>query len=304
LSECQNQRKFRRIDSYWIKWLIVERRRVHFFRNPIAAFIFTIIASATSFIKSSPSFADEGIAELKTSSGLLVTRAAVGSECGADATFATTCTVLYLNDKFLLADNEVTIARAFPSKANPQLVSIDTATGGNHCCRESYIFDFTVKPPLKFKGYFDSKISRTASGVVFQMGGGEDALGDLLIATYSYKFGSGQLVKIRDAPKYNTAPPAEKKYPSEILADPLMRSPILKIVGNTYFSKFRQSMGVESPFKAFDSNFIVADGCQALNCNGRYAMFILDAANKLAWAIEGTGDADLMSFPKRVSGGY
>jgi hypothetical protein len=74
------------------------------FSNPIAAFIFTIIAAAFAFIKSSPSFADEGIAELKTSSGLFVTRAAVGSECGAHTTFATTCTALFLNDKFLLAD--------------------------------------------------------------------------------------------------------------------------------------------------------------------------------------------------------
>ena len=39
-----------------------------------------------------------------------------------------------------------------------------------------------------------------------------------------------------------------------------------------------------------DSNFIVASGCQDHNCSGHYAMFILDIANKLAWAIEGSDE--------------
>ena len=48
------------------------------------------------------------------------------------------------------------------------------------------------------------------------------------------------------------------------------------------------------------SSFIVAEGCQAHDCPDRYALFVLDSVNKLAWAIEGTGDPELNESTKAL----
>jgi hypothetical protein len=150
---------------------------VHLFRCPMAAFVCAIIVGIAVSVSSSPSLADEGITQLKTSSGILIAREVLGNDCGSQSTFAEPCIALYFNDRVLLADNHLDITRVFPSKENPQLVDIETSTGGNGCCWESYILDFTTRPPRIMKGHsFGSEISRTESGVVFQDSAGKDTL--------------------------------------------------------------------------------------------------------------------------------
>jgi predicted aspartyl protease len=265
------------------------KRVLHLFRYRIAAITCAIIALVAFSVKSSPSLADDDITQLNTSSGLLVIRKVLGSDCG----FGDECTALYLNDKLLLADHYVSITKTFPSNTNPQLVSIATSTGGNACCSTDYIFDFTKKPPLKLQDIgFGSEISRTATGVEFQYRAGEDALGDWLIGTYSYKLGSGRVVKVGVKPEYTTTPLNAKAYPWDILTDPVMREPLLKIIGKDYFSKFRVSMSAADSCKIIDGNFIVGSGCQAHSCSDRRAMFVIDVINKLAWAIEKVDELD------------
>lgn len=120
----------------------------------------------------------------------------------------------------------------------------------------------------------------------------KNVLGDPLIGTYAYKFGSGYPVKIKEEPLYSTAPLAEKEAPEEILNDPNAREPILKIIGAEYFAKFRDAMEgylYHKGIRIVDGNFVIGKGlCPPIDCpDTKAAMFVLDIANQLAWAVEG-----------------
>jgi len=78
-----------------------------------------------------------------------------------------------------------------------------------------------------------------------------------------------------------------KKMPNEVLDDPTTRVPILKIVGNDRFKDFRLDMGLSDPLKRIDNSFIIGSGCRPHDCSDRYSMFVLDAINNLAWAVDG-----------------
>jgi len=261
-------------------------------RYETAIFVCAIIATLAIEAKISNSIAAEAITQLKTSSGLLVARQAIGRDCGPKATLDETCKALYLNDKVILAEHDLGITAVFPSNNNPLLVSIGTWTGGNACCGEDYILDFTKTPPLKLKGFgFGSDISRTKSGVVFQMFAGWDALGDELVGTYSYELGSGQPVKIRAVPVHKSSPLESKERSDDILADPMTRAPILNLIGKDQFAKFRSDMGISDPLRKIDGNVILGSGCMPHGCSSDYSMFVIDVIDNLAWAVEGEEDA-------------
>ena len=264
-------------------------------RHPTKAVVCAILATIAISVKSPTGFAEEEIRQLKTSAGLLVVRKAIGRDCGPEATLARTCDALYLDDKVVISEYQLTIGPVFPSKRNPILVHVGTFTGGNACCEESYIFDFTNNPPLKVEGfYFGHEITRTNSGVVFQMLHGEDALGDTLKETYSYELGSGRPVKIRAEPThfYKASPLESKKYPYEVLDDPIAREPIIKAVGIERFARFRADIGVCEELKTIDNNFFVGSCCMPHNCIFSFAMFVIDKANRLAWAAHGEEEND------------
>src|SRR5262249_3186478 len=157
----------------------------------------------------------------------------------------------------------------------------------------SYVLDFTRKPPLRFEGALGGNISRTESGIAFQMWGEKNAVGDPVIGTFTYRFGSGHPIKVKEEPQYSATPLVEKKEPNEILNDPKAREPILRIIGAAYFSRFRDAMSMHAvdDLQTLDGNFIIGKGsCAPVYCGDlRYAMFILDVANLLAWAVEGHG---------------
>ena len=269
--------------------LRTSRRSMGLRRYATKTIVCAIIATLAIVTGISNSIAGEAIAQLKTSSGMLVAREAMGRDCGPKATLAETCTALYLNEKVILAEYRLSIGHAFPSANNPQLVSIDTYTGGNACCWENYILDFSKTPPMKINGFgFGSGISRTKSGVVFQMPAGQDVLGDELIGTYSYELGSGQPVKLKAVPvRRSSSPLASKERSDDILADPTTRGPILNIIGIDQFAKFRRDMEISDPLRKIDENFILGSGCMPHGCSSDYSMFVIDVVNNLAWAAEG-----------------
>jgi hypothetical protein len=75
------------------------------FSNSITAFVFATILTAGLSFGSSLCVATEEITQLNTSSGLLVLRKVIGSEC-PDADFVG-CSALYLNEKLLFADHRL-----------------------------------------------------------------------------------------------------------------------------------------------------------------------------------------------------
>jgi hypothetical protein len=56
-------------------------------------------------------------------------------------------------------------------------------------------------------------------------GEGEGPLGEPLWEVYRYLYGSGKVQVLRSLPKYSYAPMHIKKYPGEVLNDPVRREP-------------------------------------------------------------------------------
>src|ERR1700688_4116843 len=124
-------------------WSLISR-----LRNLIASFSFEksliLAVAAPLFFFGSTSFranAQAVISKLSTSHGMLVSRPGLGKECQQ---YSMTCEIITLNGKKLFSDYHASILAVYPSQSNPLLVTIETRTGGNACCEENYILDFTT----------------------------------------------------------------------------------------------------------------------------------------------------------------
>ena len=63
------------------------------------------------------------------------------------------CKMITLNGRILISEYMASIDAAYPSIDDPKLVSVSTATGGNGCCWDSYIIDFTGKSVVTVKNF-------------------------------------------------------------------------------------------------------------------------------------------------------
>jgi clan AA aspartic protease (TIGR02281 family) len=97
--------------------------------------------------------------------------------------------------------------------------------------------------------------------------------------------GSGIVVQLRQGPVFSQTALNQKKYPDEVLSDPTLREPILKIVGRQSFKDFRQSLSVTSPLKIIGSRYVIGSGCRPHFCCGDGGVFVLDTLQKTAWAL-------------------
>jgi len=130
---------------------------------------------------------------------------------------------------------------------------------------------------------------------------GTDKLGDRLLGLYEYVWGSGKVVMKKQTPQYSIGPLSQKQYPDDILSDPIMREPLIKLLGDAYFSKFRIAIVVSDKLRIIDNNIVVASGCQMHDCSSNFAMFFLDIRRKLAWAVQGE-EPDLGHKSARIWG--
>lgn len=257
-------------------------RRLHF--GLIKTITKLGLASLMVFVCHQDLLAQTDIKQIKTNEGLLTVRAGIGKDCYS-------CQGLFLNGKQILREQYVNINAAYPSFKDPQLVAVSLSNGGSCCAPTPYILDFSVTPHLVIDGFgFDKDISRSERGVIFTNYAGSDSLGDRLLGLYEYVWGSGKVILKRKTPQYTLGPLSQKEYPDDILSDPIMREPLLKLVGEKDFSEFRIATGVPDKIKIVGDNFVVGSGCQPHNCPFRFGFFVLDIRRKLAWAALGEED--------------
>ncbi len=226
------------------------------------------------------------ITKITTSEGVLSIRPGKGTDCYA-------CQGLYLNGRQILHEQYVFLTAAYPTFQNPQLVSVSTSTGGNCCLPIPDLLDFSVKPHLTVSEIgFDKDIARSQNGVVFTQYTGSDGLGDRLLGLYEYVLGSGKAILKKKIPEYSTGPLNQKQYPDDVLSDPVMREPLLQLLGKKYFPTFRMHTEVAGKVKIIDDRVIIGAGCQPHDCNDAFAIFIIDTKKNLAWAAEGESASD------------
>ena len=269
-------------------WSLISR-----LRNLIAPLSFVkslaLVVAAPFFILGPTSIcanAQAMISKLSTSHGTLVSRPGIGKECEQ---YSVTCEIITLNGKKLFSDYQASILAVYPSQSNPLLVTVETRTGGNACCQDDYILDFTTPSLVIIKGYgFGTDIFTSEGGIIFNQYGDYDDLGDITRGLFRYVFGSGRPELLRKVPIYSHTPLSQKRLPDEVLSDPILRAPLLRAVGKSHFADFRRSMGVSSydELKIIADRFIVGSGCMPHNCISRRAMFVIDQIRNVAWALE------------------
>ena len=117
-----------------------------------------------------------------------------------------------------LADFHVAINQAFPSKAAPQ-AGFNRYRDWRKCLLlgKLYLRFFCETAPTNQAEKSNVLLPRNNKHKVWRLfysshEENNDALGDALVGTYSYQFGSGRPIKFRETQAYNTTPLAEKKY--------------------------------------------------------------------------------------------
>jgi hypothetical protein len=256
-------------------------------RRPLAFWVYKLLSALSAVIVTSCAANAEGLVpRINTPHGLLLTRDGHGKECGE---YLDRCQIVALNGRILFADFAAYVSAVYPSQSNPSLVSITTATGGNACCRENYILDFTSPSVSIIKGFgFDKNIFQAEGGVIFSQYGEDDDLGDKTVTLYKYNFGLGTPKLLRRFPEYSTTPLSQKKFPWDVLSDPEIRRPLLLAVGAAYFSKYRINLGVSSAdqLRIVDDRYIVGSGCMPHSCNTMGGFFVIDQRRQVAWGLE------------------
>ena len=255
---------------------------------PILTFILAITFSI--FSASSPLQAADQ-APIITPKGVLSVRQGTTEECKKLVDYSK-CEVLDLAGKALLADSIVSIDIVFPDEKNPQIIFAVKSTGGNACCAFFYLIDLTDSgrvlvnaiPTLVDRS--EGVVKSFSKGITYQAyGEGEGPLGEPIWSVYRYVFGSGKIETLRSLPKYSYSPMEEKKYPRDLLDDPVKREPLVKLLGEAEFKSFRNNLQTAPPLEKLSTGLYAGEGCLAHSCGSSQGAFVIDVVNRRAWAI-------------------
>ncbi len=254
--------------------------------NCFSVAVIAVVSAVSTLAAHAPS----QLREVRTREGIL----SVSVDKGNDSN-----SCLVLNGKKISCDMEVFIDAVYPSINDAELVSVSLGNGGTCCPPVPMILDFTVKPHLSVKGIgFGGDIARSERGVVFtQYGVDSNEFGDPMIGVYEYKLGSGKAVLGKKTADYNLKPLGQKENAYEVLGDPVVRAPIVELLGSKEFADFRRfvTVSVSGDLKIINDSVIVASGCMPHNCDFSFGMFIIDSKRKLAWAVEVEGSSNVPS---------
>jgi DnaJ like chaperone protein len=223
-----------------------------------------------------------------TPSGTVDIRAGSGAECGPDTNLVS-CQVIDVDGKVLASDFIVSISAVFPSTGTPLLISATTSTGGNACCDTNYILDVSQGSPIRIKDFsFGDDVSSSNGDVIFSSQIGPNDLGDDTWGRYRYALGSGTPILIRKFVKYSTKLLGEKQFPWDVLNNPVLRAPILRVIGRSYYKQFRDTLSVASAdeLSIVEGRFLVGSGCSPRDCSDSQGFFVIDLERKIAWCAE------------------
>lgn len=245
----------------------------------------TYQASAVLLCLCTSAWAQSEPFSLSTPAGLVSIKSTAGPVCGSDS-YEFQCSVLSVGERRIAVDHYVTVGAVLPDRSHPDIVVVFTETGGSACCSESYMIDVSRSRAAVFKGFSPTDKARVAGGdVVFDMVDGEDKVGDTLASTFRYRLGSSRKpVKIASGVRRGEPILGGQPTAYDVLNNPALRRPLLKLVGTEGFAQFRQHFGVSGPTELVRNQYLVGTGIIPHDGpNG--GVFVIDTRNDLAWAV-------------------
>lgn len=262
----------------------------------------SVIACFAAALSFSPGTvrADDIPTSFNTPAGLVEVKPGAGPACGGTS-YDEQCLVLYIGGKRVAGDYHLSLSAVLPSVGNPALLGVETSTGGNGCCWESYLVDVSTAQLYAFSGYsLNQKARLVGHDVFFESIVDQNKLGDLLLITYRYRIGSGiKPSSVESHPQYNNKPLANGMYPYDILSNPHLREPLMRLIGEDKFAEYREYLGVSGPIKIINNQYFVGSGCKPHDCGSRFGIFVIDMKNDLAWALVGEGKYNQPSTARR-----
>lgn len=204
---------------------------------------------------------------------------------GAACAPSSTCKALVFNNRVLLKDWTVRIDTVYPSENDPKLVVVYSGTGGNACCWSTDLVDVTKEEPLIIKGLGEGKLTVQMDGLQIEKITGADSIGDQILTTYRYRYGSGRAVTLRETTKSVQSSATGARHPNDVLGDPAIREPLLEAIGRESYANFRRSIIVASPVNVIEGRYLVGEGCKPHECCISQAMFVLDTLQRRGWAL-------------------
>lgn len=230
--------------------------------------------------------------KLTTPTSVVLARKGSEAECLRLYRFDT-CQLLEVNGKPIISEYYVSIEAALPSKFDANVIFAQGSSGGNACCAYNYLIDISTSQPLIVKVTalpkpFNEKpvISIFDEGFTYE-GYGDDKgeYGEMLWKVYRYKYGSGRIEILKSSTKYSFTELEKKTYPDEILDDPVIRKPVIKVMGKNNFLKMRKRIAVQGLLEKYSPGIYTGQGCMPHSCGSEEGIFVLDSLKKQAWAM-------------------
>jgi len=261
--------------------------------------VIACFAAALSF-SPGPVRADDIPTSFNAPAGLVEVKPGAGPACGGTS-YDEQCLVLYIGGKRVAGDYHLSLSAVLPSVGSPALLGVETSTGGNGCCWESYIVDVSTANLYAFSGYsLDPKARLVGPDVFFDANSGQNKVGDTLLTTYRYRMGSGiKPSVVKSHPQYSNKALANGMYTYDVLSNPHLREPLMRLIGEDIFAQYRRSLDVSGPIKLINNQYIVGSGCMPHDCGSRFGIFVIDMKNNLAWALAGEGKYNQPSTARR-----
>jgi hypothetical protein len=232
---------------------------------------------------SSPSGGTD-IKKLNTQYGLLEARSSRSKkECGEHQSHP--CSVVTLRGQVIAASYSAGINGFCPSADNPRLIELYTHMGGNIMPPGNYLIDVSSEGYCEVGDFSLAHALMDGSAVILQKSENINNMGDRVFGVYSYKFDCVAPRFIKKYTDFDTAVEDKKIYPDQYLADPVLRKPIVKIVGANKFFEFRHGMLVQDKVEKIEGRYIFGSGCTPHMCALSGAMFVLDRVTATAVAI-------------------
>ncbi|MEX0808854.1 MAG: trypsin-like peptidase domain-containing protein [Dongiaceae bacterium] len=76
------------------------------------------------------------------------------------------------------------------------------------------------------------------------------------------------------------------ELPHVLLSHDEARLPLIEIIGNEYYIKFRESFGPQTPITLEMRRWLVGTGCMAHSCDSNRAVFVIDIVDGTAYAMQ------------------
>lgn len=193
------------------------------------------------------------------------------------------CAVVRLAGKVIDNDAYAGLVGAYPSADRPTLVAYYTHSGGNCCLPSIKFLDVSTTPAFSLGGIllqadkFGPKVKEVRAGVFELVGYNleRSKLGDPLSTTYIYDQRRRKVWQKADngTPDYSDL---IGDYPHDFLGNADRRLPLVKVVGEDSYGKFRQHLSVAPPIALKGYRWLVATGCVPHSCTSNEGFLAID----------------------------